>query len=1047
VLFVVFKGFLSTDRTFRLRLLRHRAEEGLMHPIRPRILVVSAVIALCAPLLSQLPAQAAPVASALVLPKAVVPPVPPTPTFTSAIEPYADYLGQTLCSATAKPGLTKLAALLRTTYGPRDIGIARSCSDGGQSEHKEGRALDWMTSAAQRPQADAFLKWLLARDAFGNPAAMARRLGVMYIGWDNRMWRAYDPGLGWSDLKGCTTDPKMKAASYDTTCHRDHVHLSFSWDGAQGTTSYWTGKPVLVPDCARRTAAVPAATAGSAAAPVVLLDTATGAGTTAKTACRLGAERWAGDDRTLHVSVPVPPAPAGSRYELQVRVDRYDSNAPGSLFLDTVATAPIGVLKAGTVVKLPISTAGVVDVSVNAGQAYVRLLGLGLVAVAATTSPPPSNPTADGAFVQAAGTAPVYRMAGGAPIYVSSWSAVGGQQPVTVLSAAQFAALLSRPRDGTFLRDASTGEVFRVAGGAPVYVRSWDNVGGQQPSVDIDHWNLVNIASPLTHLNAVPADGTFVRDMTTKEIFRMAGGAPLYVSTWSVFGGTKASVGLDHWAFANITNPAAHLSAVPADGTFLQDVVSKGFFVVAGGAPLPVASWSVYGGPQPAVGVDAWVLANRTNPAAHLAAAPAVGTQVRALPSGNTWQFTGPCRVTTSAGTDPVLLPDSALSARPACSYYQPVAPSRVLDTRYGTTANPVSTPIAAGASLTVRITDVSGSPVPAGASAVALNVTVTQAKVAGWVSVGPQAVTTSSNLNVTPGTTVANLVVSALDGSGRVVIHNGSAGTVQVLADVQGYYRVDSGSMYQPTTPTRVLDTRVGVTANPVRTSVQAGQSVVVRMAGVAGSPVPAGASAVALNVTVQARSGGWVSVGPQVVTTSSNLNLTAGGTVSNLVVSALDADGRVVIHNGSAGPAEVIADVQGFYLAGAGAMYQAVSPARVLDTRVGTTANAVRFALARGASLVVRVAGVTGSPVPAGASAVTLNVTVANAQSGGWLSVGPRAVTSSSNLNFTAGATLPNAVVSGLDGDGQVVIHNGSAGTVHVVADVQGYFLAPDA
>ena len=161
----------------------------------------------------------------------------------------------------------------------------------------------------------------------------------------------------------------------------------------------------------------------------------------------------------------------------------------------------------------------------------------------------------------------------------------------------------------------------------------------------------------------------------------------------------------------------------------------------------------------------------------------------------------------------------------------------------------------------------------------------------------------------------------------------------------------------------------------------------------------------------------------------------------------SSLDADGQVVIHNGSTGPVEVIADVQGFYLAGTGAMYQAVSPARVLDTRVGTAANAVRTSLAPGGSLVVRVAGVTGSPVPAGASAVMLNVTVANAQSGGWVSVGPRAVSSSSNLNFTAGATLPNAVVSGLDGNGQVVIYNGSAGTVHVIADLQGYFLTPDA
>jgi hypothetical protein len=69
-------------------------------------------------------------------------------------------------------------------------------------------------------------------------------------------------------------------------------------------------------------------------------------------------------------------------------------------------------------------------------------------------------------------------------------------------------------------------------------------------------------------------------------------------------------------------------------------------------------------------------------------------------------------------------------------------------------------------------------------------------------------------------------------------------------------------------------------------------------------------------------------------------------------------------------------------------------------------------------------------------------LNVTVTKSSSGGWLSVGPQAVLGSSNLNFSAGQTVPNLVVSAVDGSGQVVVHNGSAGTVQVIADVQGYF-----
>jgi hypothetical protein len=173
--------------------------------------------------------------------RAAVVPTPKTKTFGAGIDAYGTYQAQSTCSSTAKPGVQNAKALLNSTYGTRTIGIVRNCSAGGTSEHKEGRALDWMISvrnSSQKATADSFISWLLATDRFGNKHAMARRMGVMYIIWNNKMWRAYDPGRGWAEYQGCSS---KTSTGNDTTCHRDHVHLSFTWAGANAKTSFYTG--------------------------------------------------------------------------------------------------------------------------------------------------------------------------------------------------------------------------------------------------------------------------------------------------------------------------------------------------------------------------------------------------------------------------------------------------------------------------------------------------------------------------------------------------------------------------------------------------------------------------------------------------------------------------------------------------------------------------------------------------------------------------------------------------------------------------------------
>jgi len=119
----------------------------------------------------------------------------------------------------------------------------------------------------------------------------------------------------------------------------------------------------------------------------------------------------------------------------------------------------------------------------------------------------------------------------------------------------------------------------------------------------------------------------------------------------------------------------------------------------------------------------------------------------------------------------------------------------------------------------------------------------------------------------------------------------------------------------------------------------------------------------------------------------------------------------------------------------------YTSLVPVRLLDTRAGLGAPAA--AVAPGATVNLQVAGRGGVP-SSGAGAVALNVTVAGPTGRGYLTVYPtgsgRPV--ASNLNFTAGQTIPNMVITRLGTSGMVTIYNGSSRTVHVLADAMGAF-----
>jgi hypothetical protein len=238
---------------------------------------------------------------------------------------------------------------------------------------------------------------------------------------------------------------------------------------------------------------------------------------------------------------------------------------------------------------------------------------------------------------------------------------------------------------------------------------------------------------------------------------------------------------------------------------------------------------------------------------------------------------------------------------------YAPVTPTRRLDTR--TTVGGHRSKAVARETLTLA------TGAPDGATAVGLNVTVTEPTSGGyltlWAGDGPWPAT--SNVNFVAKQTVANLVVAPVDDNGAVHIRNGSLGSTHVVADVAGYYLPNaSASPYHADTPHRLLDTRAHGGTVP-----SGGYRDVL----IAPSPFSTtGLSAVVLTVTAVKGDGqGYLTAYPSNVTrpTASNVNYVPGVSRANLVMVRLTSTRTVRIFNGGSRPVHVVVDQAGHFTA----------------------------------------------------------------------------------------------------------------------------------
>jgi hypothetical protein len=401
---------------------------------------------------------------------------------------------------------------------------------------------------------------------------------------------------------------------------------------------------------------------------------------------------------------------------------------------------------------------------------------------------------------------------------------------------------------------------------------------------------------------------------------------------------------------------------------------------------------------------------------------------------------TNPVKLFTMSDNDVAL---TAIYAGPSTGEFTPVTPYRLFDTRSPDQRPPGASALQSGAGeMAFDMTGQSG--MPPGATGTLLNVTTTNPAAAGYVRVYPcGTVPTISTVNFDAGQTAANLAMVKLPADSRLCF--ASLVPTDLVVDVAGWFSPTGqgvGSGYTTVDPVRVLDTRDPALApGGVVAPLGGGQELRFRLAGWSG--FPSDATAALLNLTVtNPQAAGYVRVYPcgdeQEV---SNVNYVAGQTVANLAAVKVADNGDVCFK--SYAPADLVVDLAGWFAPGTGSSFATPDPARLFDTRDPQTApGGAPQKLPDGVELAVQITG--AGVVPAGATAVALNVTAADPLGDGYVKVYPCGAGNPlvSNVNYRAHqVAAANLAVVKLPADGRVCFS--SYAPTDLVVDLAGWFV----
>jgi hypothetical protein len=247
-----------------------------------------------------------------------------------------------------------------------------------------------------------------------------------------------------------------------------------------------------------------------------------------------------------------------------------------------------------------------------------------------------------------------------------------------------------------------------------------------------------------------------------------------------------------------------------------------------------------------------------------------------------------------------------------AANYFHPIAPVRILNTFNNTGTS--GGPIVAGHPRDLTVTGSHG--VPANAAAVAMAMSAVNPTSNTNISVYPTGVATpsSSSLNIARGKTVANQVVAGVGSAGRVRFNN-AVGSINLAADLVGWYDNNSagGTLFRPTLPTRLVDTRPGTIGRGGVKDVEVATSD-------SAFGVPSTATAAVVNLTgVSPTLATYLTVFPKPASGSgfagtSNVNMAAHQTAASLATVLLGSGGWVRVRN-SQGNMAVIVDLSGWF------------------------------------------------------------------------------------------------------------------------------------